>query len=69
MTLAIVWKGNDFSNTMEIVNENISNSTIEPGEESASENSSMAELDISKIKGLKIASLNVNSLMKHIDEI
>ena len=63
------WEEYDSSNTMEIGNENISNSNIEPGEGSSSENSSMADLDISKIKGLKIASLNVNSLMKHIDEI
>ena len=63
------WEENDSSNTMEMGNENISNSTIESGEGSASENSSIADLDISKIKGLKIASLNVNSLMKHIDEI
>ena len=61
------WEENDSSKTMEIGNENISNSTIEPGEGSASENSSLA--DISKIKGLKIASLNVNGLMKHIEEI
>ena len=63
------WEENDSSKTMEIGNENISNSTIEPGEGSASENSSLADLDISKIKGLKIASLNVNGLMKHIEEI
>ena len=50
------WEENDSSNTMEIGNENISNSTIESGEGSATENSSMADLDISKIKGLKIAS-------------
>jgi exonuclease III len=31
--------------------------------------SSVPDVDVSKTKGLKIASLNVNSLIKNIDEI
>jgi hypothetical protein len=29
----------------------------------------MFDFDVSKLKGLKIANLNVNGLLKHIDEI
>ena len=29
----------------------------------------MSDIDVSKLKGLRIANLNVNSLLKHLDEI
>ena len=31
--------------------------------------SSLSDFDVSKLKGLRMANLNVNSLLKHIDEI
>ena len=45
--------------------------TIELDNESVSMNSTFQSIDFnfSNLKGLKIANLNVNSLLKHIDEI
>ena len=38
-------------------------------DESASNSSCAPDVDVSKLKGLRIANVNVNSLLKHVDEI
>jgi hypothetical protein len=50
---------------------NNNNNTISFDSESISTNSTLflPDFNISNLKGLKIANLNINSLLKHIDEI
>ena len=46
-----------------------SDDTRDLEDESVSNSSSAPDVDVSKLKGLRIANLNVNSLLKHVDEI
>jgi hypothetical protein len=52
-----------------LANINISNNTKGQRDASASNSSPFPDGDISKLKGLRIANLNVNSLTRHVDDI
>ena len=66
----------DIDIEIDIENDNFSNfdrimyfTVIEIQKDSIITHSNSSDFDISNMKGLKISNLNVNSLIKHIDEI
>ena len=52
-----------------LANINISNNTKGQRDGSASNSSQFPDIDISKLKGLRIANLNVKSLRRHVNDI
>ncbi len=52
-----------------LANINTSNTIKGQRDGSASNSSPVPDVDVSKLKGLRIANLNVNSLTRHVDDI